>query len=152
MSFLWTGHMGSPAPFHWLSVYKINGLWPNEANGKTLISRWFLQWNSPWRGWQWNGICDCLSALIILLYQIPIRYTHAPLEVSICKFYKEMQFCVLHRLPYLPTGLKQNWFRSKLKALPVPINHLSSRSVFAAATTYIPWAPIHLFVPPKVTP
>lgn len=34
MSFLWTGHMGCPAPFHWLSVHKINGPWPSGANVK----------------------------------------------------------------------------------------------------------------------
>lgn len=97
-----------------------------------------LQQSSPWGGSQRNGICHRPSALICLLNQIPLMHRHTPLEVSISKFFKEMQSCVFHRLAYLPTGFEQNWFRSKLKALPVPINHLSSRSVFAAATTYTP--------------
>lgn len=160
LSSLWTGAHGQPSS---LSVpLSAHDKWPLAHWSKWKNSHFKVIWNkvpwlslqqsSPWRGLQGNGICHCLSALTCLLNQILIMRTHAPLEASICKFYKEIQSCVLHRLAYLPTGFEQDWFRSKLKALPVPINHLSSRSVFAAATTYTTWAPIHCFAPPEIAP
>lgn len=144
------------ANFQWLSVHMINGVWPTEANGTILISRWFgLTFLSIFATDFFLKIltrkCSChCSVLICLLNWIPVMQRHAPLEASTCKLCKKMQFCVLHRLAYLPTDFEQNWFRSTLKALPVPINHLPSCSIFAAATTYTPWALIPCFTPPKV--
>lgn len=163
--YLWTcsgpWHSSSPPPLQGLSVHLINELWPTEARGKTLIDFkeiWPSPWlsfyhSSAWRGTKGNGFCHRLSALISLLNQIPIIQTYwKPLEASICKFQKKMQSCALHRLADLSTIFEPNWFRSKVKAHPVPINHLSSHSVFAAATTHTPWTLIHSFTPSKVAP
>lgn len=163
--YLWTcsgpWHCSSPPPLQGLSVHLINELWPTEARGKTLADFkeiWPSPWlsfyhSSAWRGTKGNGFCHRLSALISLLNQIPIIQTYwKPLEASICKFQKKMQSCALHRLADLSTIFEPNWFRSKVKAHPVPINHLSSHSVFAAATTHTPWTLIHSFTPSKVAP